>query len=168
MALPKVLKKMHVFADAVSWFGETNAITLPNLGRQMEEYRGSFSRPIKIDLGGTALELEIKKAGLSSDVATKIGQTLLDGNTVRFAGAYQSDDTGEFTSVEVYMRGRVEEVARGEQKVGAIGEETIKYTLTYYREVANGQTLVEIDILNNIEMVNGVDIDAEARAIVGL
>lgn len=168
MALPRVLKMMNVFADGESWIGQVNSASLPTLGRQMEEHRGSFARPVKIDLGGTALEFEFKTAGRMPELVAKIGQVLMDGNAVRFVGAYQDDGTGQWMQAEIYVRGRIEELNRGEAKVGEIGEETVKMTLVYYREASNGATLVEIDVLNHIEIIDGVDRLAEARALIGL
>jgi len=165
--LPPVLKTMDVFGDGVSWYGQVNSFTPPTLGRQFEEHRGSFARPVKIDVGGTALECEFKTAGYLPDLLSKMGQTLLDGNAIRFVGAYQRDDTGAWQSVEIYARGRIEELDRGEQKVGDVGEHTVKMALVYYREVIDGTTYTEIDILNHIELINGVDRLAEARAIIG-
>ena len=168
MALPKVLKMMSVFVDGDNWIGEVNSATLPTLGRQMEEYRGSYARPVKLDLGGTGLELEIKTAGRKSPLVTKLGQALIDGNAVRFVGAYQSDDDGAYSQAEIYVRGRVEELNRGESKVGDVGEETTKLTLVYYREAENGRVLAEIDILNHVEIIDGVDRLAQARGLIGL
>lgn len=168
MALPKILKLFDVHIDGGSWLGQVTALTPPKIGRQMEEYRGAFDRPIKLDLGGTALEMEIKTAGRSSGLITKIGQTLIDGTAVRFSGAYQSDDAGGWMGVEIYVRGRMEELDRGELKVGEVAEETNKLNLTYYREVENGRTQVEIDVLNHVHIVGGVDRMAEARRLIGL
>lgn len=168
MGLPRILKMMNVFGDGESWLGEVNSITLPTLGRQMEEFRGSYGRPVEIDLGGTLLELEYKTAGIKPELAAKMGQTLMDGNAVRFVGAYQADDTGLWTSVEIYVRGRIKELNRGDAKVGEAGEESTKMTLVYYREVINNVTVTEIDVLNHVELVDGVDRLAEARNIVGL
>lgn len=164
--LPPTLKRYDAYVDTRSWFGTFNGVTFPDLGRETESYRGPFDRPIDIDIGGPALEMEIKRAGISAEAAGTLGNTLADGNAVRFVGAYQSETTG-WTSVEVYVRGKVKTLSRGEQKVGAVGEESLKIGLSYYREVINGVTTVEIDILNGIEMINGVDRLAEARAIVG-
>jgi uncharacterized protein len=167
MSLPPILKMMDVFGDGESWIGQVNSITLPTLGRQMEEYRGTYGRPVEIDLGGTLLEIEFKTAGFKAELATKMGQTMVGGNSVRFVGAYQSDDNGGWTAVEIYVRGRIKELNRGDAKVGELGEESTKMTLVYYREVVNGVTTTEIDVLNHIELIGGVDRLAEARRIIG-
>lgn len=164
--LPPTLKRFDLFVDGGSWFGEATSVTLPDLGRETESYRGTFDRPIDIDIGGPALEMEIKRSGISAAAALTLGQVLADGNSVRFVGAYESDDTG-WTSAEVYVRGKAKTLSRGEQTVGKVSEESVKYSLTYYREVINGVVTVEIDVLGGIEMVDGVDRLAEARAIIG-
>ena len=40
--------------------------------------------------------------------------------------------------------------------------------LSYYREVLNGQTLIEIDLVNMIETVNGFDNLAATRTALGI
>jgi len=167
MALPRILKLMDVHIDGGRWLGEVTAFTRPKLGRQMEEYRGAFDRPVDLDLGGTKLECEFKTAGHSVGLATKVGQVLIDGNAVRFSGAYQRDDGG-WTNTEIYVRGRIAELDSGEDKVGEVGEETTKMSLTYYRQVEDGRTAIEIDVLNHVHRVNGIDLLAEARRMIGL
>ncbi len=64
------------------------------------------------------------------------------------------------------MRGRHEEIDMGEQKVGEGGEFKAKMALVYYRLEWNGEVLIEIDVLNMIHMVGGVDRLADMRDII--
>jgi len=41
-------------------------------------------------------------------------------------------------------------------------------SLTYYREVHDGRTINEIDVINMIRVIDGVDQLAEHRANIGL
>ena len=76
---------------------------------------------------------------------------------MRFAGAYQQDDTGAITAVEAVLRGRHEEIDMGTQKPGDDTEQTIKTKWTYYKLTVDGKVEVEIDVLAMKEIVNGVD-----------
>jgi P2 family phage contractile tail tube protein len=92
----------------------------------------------------------------------------LSGQQIRFLGAYQSDDDGAVTAVEVVVRGRHQEIDMGNAKPGENTEHTIKTIPTYYKLTINGRVAIEIDILNMILMVNGVDRNAQLRAALGL
>ena len=41
-------------------------------------------------------------------------------------------------------------------------------TCTYYKETAGSEVLVEVDTVNGIEIINGVDMMAEHRKAIGL
>ena len=83
-------------------------------------------------------------------------------------GAYEQDDTGEVTSIEIVMRGRFGEIDSGTAKVGDDTEQSYTVPLTYYKVIENGSEIIEIDMLNSIFIVNGTDRLAEHRAAIGL
>ncbi|VFS91772.1 phage major tail tube protein [Kluyvera cryocrescens] len=87
---------------------------------------------------------------------------------LRFAGSYQRDDTGETVSVEVVLRGRQKEFDFGEAKQGEDTESKISLACTYFKLTMNGSELVEIDTVNLIEKVNGVDMLEAHRLNIGL
>lgn len=125
MALPRILKHFNVFADGISHAGEVEEITLPKLTRKLEEYRaGGMNGPIDIDLGNEKLELETTYGGLMRDILKQYGTTTVDGAMVRFAGAYQAEDTAGVDAVEITVRGRHTEVDFGNAKAG--GKEPFK------------------------------------------
>lgn len=169
MALPKKLKNFNVFNDAQSYLGQVPEIVLPKLTRQMEEYRaGGMNGPVKIDLGQGALEAEMTLGGLMPQVFRQYATTRVDGILLRFAGAYQEDSTGTVSAVEVVMRGRYEEIDPGSAKVGENSDMKAKISLSYYKLTIDGVDVIELDLTNMVEIVNGVDMLAEQRRAVGL
>ena len=169
MALPRKLKNLNLFGDGESYLGQVLSVKLPTLTRSMEDYRGGgMSGPVKIDNGQEALELESKFGGLMRSVLRQYGVTRHDGVQLRFAGAYQRDDTGETVAVEVVMRGRQKEIDTGEGKQGEDTESKISVVCTYFRLTMDGKELVEIDTINMIEKVNGVDRLEQHRRNIGL
>lgn len=167
---PRKLKQMVVFVDGVGYAGETTSVTLPKLERKFEAYRaGGMNRPVKIDMGGgDDLDVEHSYGGPVREILRQYGLTRLDAAQVRFVGSYENDDTGEITAVEVVMRGRHQEIDRGEQKPGEDTEFKVKTACSYYKESWNGVVEVEIDTLGLVEIVGGVDRMAEHRAALGL
>ena len=169
MALPRKLKAFVAFVNGTDYRGEIPEITLPKLKRKLEDHRsGGMNGPIKLDYGMEGLEMEIKGAGWLSELAAKWGSPVHDAELIRFAGALQSDDTGIVSAAEIIARGRIEEIDKGGAKAGDKIEPSYKYVLSYYREVLNGQTLIEIDLVNMIETVNGFDNLAATRTALGI
>lgn len=169
MTLPRKLKNMTLFNDGQSYLGEVASVTLPNLARQMEEWRGGgMDGPVKIDMGQQALELEWKCGGFMRDVCRQYGVTTVAGVMLRFVGAYQNDQTGTVDQVEIVVRGRHEEISPGEAKPGDDTEFGAKTACAYYKLSVNGETDVEIDLLNMVFISGGVDRLAEIRNALGV
>jgi P2 family phage contractile tail tube protein len=135
----------------------------------MEAYRGAgMNAEVEADLGMEKLEAEHAYGGLVREVFQQFGIAKVDGVMLRFAGAYQRDDTGDVDAVEVVMRGRHTEIDPGSSKAGGDTEFKVKSGLTYYKLTINGDVVVEIDVLNMIENVNGEDRLAQQRRAIGL
>lgn len=169
MGMPKILKHFATFIDGTSFVGEVEEVTLPKLTRKMEEWRsGGMHRPVKVDFGGEALECEISAGGWLKDVLKQFGNAKVDGVALRFAGATQRDDTGEYMGVEAHMRGRWEEIDPGNAKAGEKTEFKCKLALNYYRLVIDGEDVIEVDAINMIEKVGGTDLLATVRKLLGI
>lgn len=164
MALPRKLKNMNLFNEGLSYLGETASVTLPKLSRKMEDWRGGgMDGTAKIDMGAEAMEMEFSTGGPMRDVLRQFGLVGVAGTFLRFAGVYQNDASGEIDTIEVTVRGRHEEIDMGEQKVGEGGEFKVKSQIVYYRLEWNGVEEIEIDVLNMVLRVGGVDRLAEMR-----
>lgn len=169
MALPKVLKNFNVFNDGQNYVGLCQKIKLPTLKRKMEKYRGGgMNGEVSVDLGVDALEAEHEYGGIERQLFAQWGLARADGVLLRFAGAYQDEATGAVTAAEVVLRGRHEEVELGEAEGGKQSPMKVKSTLSYYKLTIDGQTVVEVDLVNMVEVVNGEDRLAEQRRAIGL
>lgn len=169
MALPRKLKAFAAFVDGINYMGEVPEITLPTLTRKMDEYRaGGMNGPVELDYGMDKMEAEIKGAGWIAGLMSKWGAAKHDAVMLRFAGAIQSDDSEAVTPVEVVMRGRLTERDPGSTKAGDPTERTYKYSLSYYKETVDGQVELEIDVVNMVENVAGVDNLAATRSALGI
>ena len=169
MGFPRTLKQMLMFNDGDRYVGDAVSITVPKLTRKFEEYRGGgMNRPVKIDMGGEALEMEATYTGYMRNILQQYGMLSLGGVQQRFAGSFQDDESGAVSTVEIVTRGRHEEIDMGEWKPGDLAEFKVKSALSYYKMSIDGQVVIEIDVLNMVEMVNGVDLMAPHRAALGL
>ncbi len=119
MAMPRTLKNFNLFNDGNSYMGQVEEVTLPKLTRKMEEYRGGgMIGAVQLDMGQEKVELEWKCAGFMRGVLEQYGAIKIDGVPLRFAGAYQRDDDGSVSAVEVIMRGRHETYSFGDAEPG--------------------------------------------------
>ena len=127
-----------------------------------------MNAPVKTDHGMEGLEAELTAAGYMKELFTSWGTLRHDGVLLRFAGALQGDDSENVDSLEIVMRGRFVDIDPGSAKAGEATAFMFKAALSYYKLSINGETLIEIDAVNMVEMVNGVDRLAEVRAALGI
>lgn len=169
MALPRILKNFNTFLNGGSCAGQVLEVTLPKLARKMEAARmGGMAAELDSDMGLEKLEIEHTYAGYMREIFNDFGATRVDACLLRFAGAYEREDTGEVDAVEIVVRGRHVEIDPGSAKGGDKTEFKVKSTLSYYKLSINGETVLEIDVLNMIEIVNGEDRLAAHRKAIGL
>jgi P2 family phage contractile tail tube protein len=168
MSLPRKLKHFNVFYNGEEFFGQATEITLPKLAIKAEAYRGGgMPGEVDIDLGIEKLELEHSYGGLMYQIIKDFGITTVGGVLLRFSGSYQRDDTGDTDAVEAICRGRHTEVDQGNAKAGDDTEFKVKSTCSYYKLTVNGTTLIEIDMVNMIYVVDGVDRLEQHRRNIG-
>lgn len=171
MALPRKLKHLNLFLDGSNWIGVAEDYTPAKLSQKFEAYRGGGmigAANIHMGLDDGALDTSFTFGGLEADLLKRMGLAKIDGVQLRFAGSFQRDDTGEVVAVEVVQRGRFKENDRGTFKSGDNSQSKISMVNTYYKETMNGVVLCEIDLLNMIWIVDGVDLMAEHRKAIGL
>lgn len=92
----------------------------------------------------------------------------VDAVPLRFTGSFQRDDTGDVSALEVVMRGRHKEIDSGDFKQGEDTETKVSTDCTYFKLSIDGKELIEIDTVNMIEKVDGVDLLAAHRRAIGL
>lgn len=169
MSLPRKLKNFTLFNDGRAYLGEVPEVTLPKLTRKTEDYRGGgMNGPVKEDLGMEGLELQWRAAGYLRDLFAQWGATAVDAVLLRFAGALQDSSTGNVSALEVVVRGRHTEIDSGTAKAGDLTEIKVTSALSYYKLSIDGVTVIEIDLVNMIEIVNGEDLLADIRAAMGI
>lgn len=169
MGLPSKLKAMNLFNDAASYMGEIAEVNLPKLTRKMEEWRGGgMNRPLKVDLGGEALQMDWTCGGIMRGVLEQYGVTTHDGVQLRFAGSYRAEDKPDPVAVEVVVRGRHSEIDPGTAKPGDDTAFKVTTEVSYYKLTMDGEDVIEIDVLGMVEKVKGVDRLAKDRKAIGM
>nr|WP_316629659.1 phage major tail tube protein [uncultured Brevundimonas sp.] len=167
MNLPRNLHDFNVFAGGVSLAGQARTITLPKLVMNTEEYLGAgMGAAAKILTGSiAALEFMHNYGGEVPELNAGFGDPRLDGQQLRFAGAYKNDAISSYDDVQITVSGRTNEIDTGEQEIGSKNGVSYKTDCVYYKQVRNSVVEFEIDILNKILLVYGKDRWAQLRSI---
>lgn len=120
-------------------------------------------------MGNEPMESTVTLDGLMEEVLRSYGACDVSGLALRFAGAFERQDaTCETRSLEIVMRGRFEEIDFGSAKKGDANQSKHKMAVSYLKVLLDGDELVEIDHVNYIERVGGVDRLAKTRSAIGL
>ena len=171
MALPRKLKHLNLFNDGNNWQGIVESLTLPKFTRKFEKYRGGgMAGAVDVDMGldDGALDTEFSIGGMESLVFKQMAKTTADGVQLRFTASIQRDDTGEVHAVELVVRGRHKEIDSGELKTGESNSTKVSSTNSYAKLTINGEVLYEVDTINMVEIVDGVDLMEAHRRAIGL
>lgn len=168
MALPRKLKNFNLLLDGESYAGVAREVVLPKLARKTEEFRAAgMNGPVAADMGLEALNMEFT-VGMDVRVYRQFGISKVDGALIRFVGAWQREDSDQVTAVEVVARGRYTELDPGTAKAGEDAPLKVMANLSYYKLTVDGQVEIEIDLMNFVEVVGGVDRLEEQRNALGL
>lgn len=165
--LPRTLKNLNLFIDGRGHAGHVNDITLPKLSIKTEELRaGGMDVPVHIDVGMEKMECSFVLSDFNPDVFRSFG--LMDGAEVPVVirGATQAQGSPKVQAVVITLRGGFKTIDSGVWKVGDKHTLTVTAAVTYYKLTVDGEDLVEIDAINMIRRVNGIDhLEAQRNAI---
>lgn len=164
-----ILTGMNAYVDGRNYAGRIAELELPKLVAKMREYiAGGMAAAVDIPTGQLEkMESTLNFHGVHRDIVTSFGVTLGAVVPFVFRGATQDDD-GTKGAVTVTMRGLLKELDWGSWKSGEDMPLKASMALHYYRYEYNGETLIEVDPINNKVVIDGVDQLADMRAALGL
>lgn len=166
--IPEVLSNCAAFIDGVSFAGEVPTLTLPKLTKKTDDYQGGgMSAPIEMGLGLEKLEAAWTTNGVRRESLKYFGLADQTACNAVFRAAYKGLK-GSVKAVIVTLRGAVKEVDMGDWKPGDKAEIKHAMSVTYYKLEIDGRVMYEIDPLNMIQVVDGVDQLAAERSALGL
>lgn len=163
--LPRILKNMNLFVDGIGTAGFIEEITTPPLALMTEEHRaGGMDMPIELDMGMEKMELSFQ---LSDPTETVI--SLLGKQDVLFIArsAHQRDGEAAVPAI-VNMTGMLKQYDPGAFQAGQKANHTFGVALKYYKLTVAGKELAEIDVVNMVRKIDGVDQLATIRTAIGV
>ncbi len=167
--IPQILENFNLFVDGRGYVGKATELELPKLTRKMREYRGAgMSGPVELDMGMEKLTCMFTLEEYNADILRQFGVQNKGQVPLRMLGSIIVQDGSDPQPVEVSLRGRWTEIDMGTWKGGEEAPMKVAVTLDYYKLMVNNVDEIEIDLVNMVEMVGGVDRLAQTRANIGL
>lgn len=167
--LPKHIKNWNAFVEGVGLAGLAEEVVTPVLERVTEAYRGAgMLGEVELDLGIEAMKLEFTLAEFNTGVLKQYGVPDTSGIGVRLLAAAKADGAdSNVDAIEMSVRGRFTKMDPGTLKSGDMAKMKCEMPLTYFKYTVNGDVIIEIDLINGIEKVGGVDRQAAIRQALG-
>jgi P2 family phage contractile tail tube protein len=166
--IPQTLSNCAVFVDGVSFAGDVPTLSLPKLTQKTEDYQGGgMLAPVEFALGLEKLEAAFTTNGVRRESLKFFGLSDQTATNLVFRAAFKGLK-GAVTPVIVTMRGGIKEVDMGDWKPATVSEIKHAVKLTYYKLEIDGRVMYEIDPINMILVVDGVDQMAAERSALGL
>ena len=163
-----VRKNLNLFVDGNGYAGQIEDFNPPKMAIKGEDFRaGGMDTSVFLKMGIEKLESDFSLIAYDRAVLAKFG--VAQGEVVPFVAreALESFD-GTVTAVTHTMRGRIVEIDPGTSKAGEKATLKVKMALTYYK-LTHGTTVVqEIDAINMVHVVDGVDVLAAQRNALGI
>ncbi|QQD56230.1 phage major tail tube protein [Pseudomonas fluorescens BBc6R8] len=166
--VPQTLYNMNAHIDGVSFSGDITSVTLPKLTLKTEEHRaGGMDAPVEMDQGMDKLEASFAGKGVRPEAMKFYGLADQTAFNAVFRGSYKGQK-GATTAVVATIRGMLKEIDGGEWKPGDAGEFKYSVACSYYKLEVAGRLMFEIDPVNCVRVINGVDQLAGVRRDLGL
>ncbi|HEY0288569.1 MAG TPA: phage major tail tube protein [Pseudomonas sp.] len=166
--IPQTLFNTNLFVDGISFAGDVPELSLPKVSVKTDAYRGGgMDAEIDMDMGLEKLEASFSTNGVRKEAMKWFG--LADGNAFNasFRGSFKGQK-GEFTGVIATLRGMLKENDPGSWKAGDKAEFKYSVSVTYYKLEVDGSVMYELDPINSVRVVNGVDQLIQMRTQLGL
>ena len=166
--IPQMLSNTNLFVDGVSFAGDVPSLTLPKLTVKTEAHRGGgMAGEIEMGMGLEKLECSFTTNGVRKEVLKYFGAFDQTGFNASFRGAFKGLK-GATTGVVATLRGGLREVDPGEWSAGSKAEFKYAVDVTYYKLEIDGRVMYEIDPINSVRVIDGVDQLADVRNVLGL
>ena len=164
-------RDINLYLAGDNYAGQLDEFHPPQLQTMIDWYRAAgMDAPIPLDMGMDAMASRMLVNGYQPNSFTQFGLADINATQALVLGGLEDTD-GATATLSFTMRGRVAAInmerARGR---GEVPRTMIQMGLTYYmiEHSAEAQPLIEIDVMNMVRKINGIDRLAELRAALGL
>lgn len=164
MALPRIIKNFNAFVDGIGYFGLASEAKLPSVKIQTEGARNSgMDGPVGVDVGTEGMSAEITFAEWPVAVLKKLGK--VERFVLRPAAGSPNDFSA--TTIIATMTGLITVSEPGDLKPGAGSSLKIGMDVRAYKLEVDNEVIYDIDLVNAVRRIGGVDQLAEIRRAMG-
>jgi P2 family phage contractile tail tube protein len=165
------LTNANVYFDGQSYLGRVEEVNLPEVAIKQAEHKalGMFGG-MDIPAGMDKMELSMKWSTVDPVAMRKVSNAFRswDFQVRSSMERYEAQGRTAQDSYVAYFRGMPKNIAGQNFKQHDNVEAESKFSITYYKLEINGAIIYEVDVLNNIYKVDGVDLLATYRANLGI
>lgn len=165
--IPDKINDFNVYDDAEKLIGIGEEVTLPDIEMLSETVRVAGGEVDSPTIGQfTSSQVEIPFQSLTANTFNMYNPLKAKNITLR-ASQQEMDGNGNivFTGIRVVFRGRPKTLTSGSVKKGSGTGTSLAIEWTYYMLEIGGKKVVEIDKLNGVFKINGVDILAQSKSL---
>ncbi len=160
----------NLYMNGASFLGQVEEIQVPDIPIKTVDHKAlGMVGTLEFFSGIDKMEGSVKWNSMYAQARiTALNYTTMNDIQVR-SSVDGYDGTGRKTQVPlvIYLKVMFKNVPGGMWRQHENVDVTSKFNAFYYKENLNGQDIVEIDVLNNIYKVNGVDLLATYRNNIG-
>ncbi|MGF1717934.1 phage major tail tube protein [Photobacterium chitinilyticum] len=170
MAADNILSRWAIWVDGIGKAGNAKEYTPPVLEVLTSDFQaGDMDMPIPVDVGMAPMETSFSLYGVDITVLPLFGLRQGTRTAVSVRSTY-TDRSGNSYDLVEEIGGMITKVERDTQDGGDQSDKAMKVTmkLDYYKVVRSGVVLIEIDPVNHVRTLGGIDALEGIRAILQL
>jgi len=166
--IPEVINNFNVYRNGNALIGLSGEVSLPDFESITEKISGpGILGEIEASIIGQfgSMEQEVTFRILEDDIFSMMDPTETLDLTLRASEQYTVKSTGkiDYKGMRVVIRGRQKKFKPGTVKNGGQMDASVTIELVYIMIEIDGNKKVELDKLNSVYKVNGVDLLAKVR-----
>jgi P2 family phage contractile tail tube protein len=161
----------NVYFNSVSTHGTASEVTCPDLTPVMGEYKAlGMAGILEFFKGFEKLEATIKWKFADTEIRKACANFVQPADIMVRSNRARWDSGGIIDNVPVviYLKGTPTKHQGGGYKAQEATEFETTFTCFFFKEEVDGDPIVEVDVMNNIYKVDGVDLLAEYRMNLGV
>ena len=170
MAGDNLLSRWAIWVDGIGKAGNAKEYTPPVLEVLTSDFQaGDMDMPVPVDEGMAAMESSFSIFGVDVTILPLFGLRQGERATVSVRSTYTDLEGNSYDLVE-QLGGMISKIERDTQDTGSQRDKAMKVTmkLNYYKVVRSGIVLLEIDPINHVRKLGGIDVLEGVRALMQL
>ncbi len=168
--LPYTLKAFNLYVDGRGFAGRVEEVTPPKMSVKGDDHlSGGMIAPLEMDMGLEKLEISGTMTEHNWFILKAFGIFNAKNTLFTLKGGLGDDSSpSAVIPVEMICRGSIKEIDQGTFKQNEKSQQKWTAALRYYRQLVNGEEVHEVDIMNMIRKIDGVDQVEALRNAIGL